>query len=123
MPPPHAKSKSANLPKRIDKENHEPGDIDIEAIEIDITDERVGNEVRGSVAKRPKIGVSESEVLDSIGDEVIEDERNNSQDKKINYSSITRAGAVKEATAANVPLATNPKEPKVSHSSSGVSHI
>ena len=86
-------------------------------------DGRGGNEVRASLPKRPKIGVSESEVLDSIGDEVIEDERNHSHDKKINYSSITRAGAVKEATAANFPLATNPKEPKVSHSSSGVSSI
>ena len=81
------------------------------------------NEDRYGQPKRPKIGVSESEVLDSIGDEVIEDERNHSHDKKINYSSITRAGAVKETTAANFPLATNPKEPKVSHSSSGVSSI
>ncbi|MGB0809197.1 MAG: hypothetical protein ACPGYJ_09520 [bacterium] len=60
--------------------------------------------------------------MDSIGDE-IEDERNHSHDKKINYSSITRAGAVKEVTAANHPLATIAKELKASHSSSQVSHV
>ena len=46
------KSKSANLPKRIDKENQEPVEIDIDAIQIDITDERVFNENRLSQIKR-----------------------------------------------------------------------
>lgn len=78
----------------------------------------IPNEGHGHLPNREKFGVSESEVLDSIGDEAIEDERNHSHDKKINYSSITRAGAVKEVTAANHPLATIAKELKASHSSS-----
>ena len=69
-------------------------ELDIEAIEIDI-DERVGVKGHLNVPRHAKADISESEVQDSIGDE-IEDERNNSQEKKINYSSITRAGAVKE---------------------------
>lgn len=63
------------------------GELDIDAIDIDIMDERVG----GNLRVDPKLGVSESEVLDTIGDEV-EEERKTEQEKKINDSRITRAG-------------------------------
>ena len=51
--------------------------MDIDEIDIDIMDERVGADGRHRLRLNPKLGVSESEVVDSIVDE-IEDERNTS---------------------------------------------
>jgi len=113
------KSKSAQFNKAKSNALDDVGELDIDAIDIDIMDERVGIDERRHLRVDPKLGVSESEVLDTIGDEV-EEERKTEQEKKINDSRITRAGQ-KEQLTANMPLMTNPKEPKVSHSSSNVS--
>jgi len=79
VPSTQSKSKSATIKKGLSKENNdlgEIGEIDIDAIDIDIMDERVGTNERHRLRINPNLaGVSESEVLDTIGDEVEEERK------------------------------------------------